>query len=117
MITAEQAAKKGGDCGRNVTAVFQHLESGYMAPEAPTAPRLWNAVLGEAGQAAESIIDGMDEGPIAHCPAVVCGDESKAFERVSLIWLRKVMTRWGFPDWAKHATMALVFPGAVRQAG
>ena len=81
------------------------------------APQLWGAVLGEAGQAIESVIESMDAGQIAQCPVVAFGDESKAFERVSLLWLRKVMMRWGFPAWAKNAIMALAIPRAVRQTG
>ena len=59
----------------------------------------------------------MDEGQIAQCPAVVFGDKSKAFERVSLVWVRMVMIRWGFPAWARNTIMALVIPRVVRQAG
>ena len=55
-------------------AVFQHLEGGCMDLEIPTAHGLWDAVLGEAGQAVGSIIDSMEEGQIAQRPAVVFGD-------------------------------------------
>ena len=48
---------------------------------------------------------------------MVFGDESKASERVSLMWLRKITGRWGFPTWARNAIMALVIPRVVRQAG
>ena len=50
---------------------------------------------------------------IAQCPAVAFGDESNAFERVSLVWLRMVMIRWGFPAWARNAILALVIPRVV----
>ena len=62
-------------------------------PRGTNGAQLWGAVLGEAGQTIESVIEGIDERQIAQCPAVVFGDESKAFVRVSLIWLRRVMTR------------------------
>ena len=92
-----QAAKKGGDCGQNIGVVYRHLESGWAEQAAPTTPHLWARVLGEAAQPSNDMIDDMDEGRIAQCPAVVCGDESNAFERVSLIWLRQGHDKVGIP--------------------
>ena len=53
----------------------------------PAAPHQWGQVLvlGGAARAIDEAIVGMDEGRNAQCPAVLFGDEPKAFERVSLI--------------------------------
>ena len=98
MILVDQAAKKGGDCGQNIRLVYTHVESGWEGRDEPTAPQLWGQVLGGAAQAIDDIIKGVDEGRIAQCPAVVFGDESKAFERVSLMWLRSWLL--SYPGWS-----------------
>ena len=56
MITDDQAAKKGGDCGRNIKRVYQHLESGWAEKDEPDAPQLWGQVVGEAAEAIDGII-------------------------------------------------------------
>ena len=67
-------------------------------------------MLGGAAQTIDKLIEEMGEGQIAQCPAAVFGDESKAFERVSLMWLNMIMLRWGFTAWARNAIMDWSYP-------
>eukprot|EP00969_Alexandrium_andersonii_P127240 5624056-Alexandrium_andersonii.AAC.1 len=44
---------------------------------------------------------------IEGAPVAVFADQSKAFERVSWRWLRRVWRGWGLPEWLLRAVVAL----------
>ena len=53
---------------------------------------------------------------IANAPAAVLADQSKAFERLSLTWLWRVLGRWNLPRWIFRAFTALTRGRSVRSA-
>ena len=78
--------------GRNVQSVLQHL--GSAAEDAPRLgrPDLWHALLGDLTQPLLGLCDSIDEVGIGQCLAVVFfADQSKAFERIGIIWLLHVL--------------------------
>ena len=82
---------------------------------------LFAAVVGPVSDAALRLCDEIDTPDIALCPATVLADQSKAFERLGLDWLFRVLRGWGMPPWVLRAFEAkaygLVNGGAVRPAG
>ena len=96
QLAAGQTAKRGGDCGRNIRQVYRHLEGVGPDPPAPDL-QLWRAVLGPAADTATELADAAHDEAIAHCPAALFADQSKAFERLSHAWLDRVLQGWQFP--------------------
>lgn len=56
-----------------------------------------------------------DAPELRSCPAVLFADQSKAFERVSLGWLRDVLHGWHLPHWTINAFLSMVLGRVVRQ--
>ena len=108
-----QAAVKGGSCAENISGAFEHL-GGF--DELVHGPRgaLWCGVLGEAVEGAEATCAHAGSAGLRACPAVVLADQSKAFERMSMAWLCKVMEGWRFPTWVQKAFDSLLKERGVR---
>eukprot|EP00969_Alexandrium_andersonii_P040263 1765402-Alexandrium_andersonii.AAC.1 len=66
----------------------------------PAGPALWRIVTRPGNELLES------------CRAILFADQSRAFERVGLLWLQWVLERWGMPEWLVRCLWALV---AARQ--
>ena len=96
QLSVGQTAKRGGDCSTNIRAAYAHLEGRSPPPPPPDLP-LWRAVLGPAATAAADMADRAADPALAACPALLFGDQSKAFERVSHAWLHRVLQGWRFP--------------------
>ena len=112
LLSQDQAAKKGGDMGQNISRVFAHLGGSGERIQQPTEPRLWEAVLGSASGIG-AVHDDLRDHELDACPAVILADQSKAFERVSIPWLIAVLDGWRLPRWAMAALLALVVGRAV----
>ena len=98
-LTAEQAARRGGDMGQNIRDVFGHL-GGAPQPIAGRVQReVWNGVLGQLAQDLDELCGDIDECGMGDCPAVVVEDQSKAFERIGVDWLLNVLAGWCLPTW------------------
>ena len=62
--------------------------------------------LGDIGPLAGKLLalgDHLEEHNLERCPAVVFADRSKAFERIGIAWLFRVLRRWQLPRWAVYA--------------
>eukprot|EP00969_Alexandrium_andersonii_P163883 7243181-Alexandrium_andersonii.AAC.1 len=70
-------------------------------------PLLWTQVLGEAAAELWTLIREIDEEELACCPATLFADQSKAFERIGHLWLRRVFAGWHLPPWALEALLAM----------
>ena len=82
-LSADQAAVRGGDCLRNVAAVYEHL-SGRGA-QVGADIELWRDLLGTlAGPIDDDIPDANADDGCPGEPAAVLADQSKAFERVAI---------------------------------
>ena len=108
-----QASVKGGSCARNISSAFEHL-AGYDEPVHAPRGALWRGVLGEATEGVEAACARADEPGLRRCPGVVLADQSKAFERLGMVWLRKVMDGWKFPRWVREAFDSLLKARGVR---
>eukprot|EP00969_Alexandrium_andersonii_P190424 8412588-Alexandrium_andersonii.AAC.1 len=64
--------------------------------------------MGPAGPALWRIVARPGDGLLGSCRASLFADQSRAFERVGLRWLRMVLERWSMPDWIAHCLWALV---------
>ena len=102
-----QALVKGGSCARNISGAFEHL-GGFDEPVHKPRGTLWRGVLGEAAEGAEAACAHAGRAGLRTCPAVVLADQSKAFERMGMAWLRKVMDGWKFPTWVREAFNSLL---------
>eukprot|EP00969_Alexandrium_andersonii_P029250 1276577-Alexandrium_andersonii.AAC.1 len=71
----------------------------------PAGPGFWRIAARQGG------------GPLDACRAILFADQSGAFERVGLPWLRLVFERWGMPDWIVRCLWALVSDRAGCAAG
>ena len=108
-----QASVRGSSCARNISSAFEHL-AGFDEPVHATRGALWRGVLGEAAEGVESACASADAAGLRNCPAVVLADQSKAFERLGMAWLRKVMDGWRFPAWTRRAFDSLLKARGVR---
>ena len=109
----DQAAIRGGSCGRNITLAVEHLASWDSGEDrAPTA--LWREVLGEIAEPCLALAEAADTPSLANIPADVFADQSKAFERLSIPWLTLVMEGWDFPKWVIECFLALIAGRSVR---
>ena len=102
-----QASVKGGSCAGNISGAFEHL-GGFDEPVHGPRGALWCGVLGEAAEGAEAACAHAGRAGLRACPAVVLADQSKAFERMGMAWLRKVMDGWRFPAWVREAFDSLL---------
>eukprot|EP00969_Alexandrium_andersonii_P321201 14192964-Alexandrium_andersonii.AAC.1 len=75
---------------------------------APEPPWLWRQVFGEVALELWTLIREVDEGPLGHCPGTLFADQSKAFERLGHLWLRRVLEGWQLPTWALEALLSMV---------
>eukprot|EP00959_Pyramimonas_sp_CCMP1952_P094173 1970125-Pyramimonas_sp.AAC.1 len=96
-LSPNQAAKRGGQCGPNITRVTQHLSA---TPRPPTAPGpSWAALLGQHHAVVEEYIERiaatLGDAP---CAAVIFCAQNKAFERISLQWVDALLQRWRLPS-------------------
>eukprot|EP00969_Alexandrium_andersonii_P284908 12595086-Alexandrium_andersonii.AAC.1 len=57
------------------------------------------AVMGPAGRCLWRIATGQGARFLLTGRAILFADQSRAFERVGLPWLRMVLERWGMPEW------------------
>ena len=121
-FSRHQAAIRGGSCGPNVARAYAHLE-GSLDPPMPRengAPAgvgpLWHDVLGPAAMPCLRLCESAHDSCIANAPAAVLADQSKAFERLSLTWLWRVLGRWNLPRWIFRAFTALTRGRSVRSA-
>ena len=101
-FSERQASVKGGNCAENITGAFEHL-GGFDEPAHSPAGPLWRGVLGDAAEGAEAACARARKSSLRACPAMVLADQSKAFERMGMAWLRKVMDGWKFPRWVREA--------------
>ena len=110
-----QAGARGGGCGTNVQRVFRHISGGGL--DAQGAPfvvgPLWRQVFGPAANAAREKVRDRHVPALAHMPAVFFADQAKAFERLSVTWLGRVLGGWRLPPWLRRAAMSLVQGRAV----
>ena len=95
-LSPMQAAIRGGSCGGNIRKAFAHLAAAN-APSPPVDQNLWKLVLGPCADACNSVAEDAACGDIDTDPAAFLADQSKAFERLSLSWLFRVLRRWGLP--------------------
>eukprot|EP00969_Alexandrium_andersonii_P103163 4552145-Alexandrium_andersonii.AAC.1 len=54
------------------------------------------------------LVESLTPSAVDDCPAAVFADQSKAFERISWDWIRRVLEGLGIPPWLRHAFLALV---------
>ena len=106
----------GGDCGTNIREVFRHLGSPGEARPNPR-PDLWDGVLGPLAPAVTEIMDACDTEALRHQPATVFADQSKAFERISLDWIHRVLQGWRLPRWLLRGVARLLTGRAVCASG
>lgn len=92
-FSEHQTAIRGGSCGPNITAVFQQLRSNQGANCGPLH-QLWHQVLGKAADACTTIAESASTASLQHQTIAVLADQSKAFERLSIRWVKLVMSRW-----------------------
>lgn len=98
-MSVHQQGVRRGLCRTNIEAAFRHLEDESPAP--PAGPgHLWHTVLGPLAEVGLQWTATHDDPLIAHVPAVMCADQSKAFERMGHPWLTSVCLRWRMPVWA-----------------
>ena len=91
---------------------FAHLAAERPPPHPPAA--LWNDVLGPMAGEADALADGCQRRAIARLPAVLSADQSKAFERIALAWIVKVLRGWGLARWLMRAFMGLTAGRSVQ---
>ncbi len=139
-LCTHQAAIAGGTCGPNVASAFAHLGGDSAPPTSPDgteddprpgslphppAPQAqlpcetaWEAALGQwSGPVATYCADAARQSPLLpHDRAVLFADQNKAFERMSFVWISKVLRRWDFPPWLHHGLLALTIGRAVTAA-
>eukprot|EP00969_Alexandrium_andersonii_P003202 137788-Alexandrium_andersonii.AAC.1 len=88
-----QSAIRGGGCSGNIRGAFRHLSSHPRADTrwrmAPEPPGLWLQVFGEVALELWALIREVDEAELGCCPATLFADQSKAFERLGHLWLRR----------------------------
>eukprot|EP00972_Heterocapsa_arctica_P010313 1515321-Heterocapsa_arctica.AAC.1 len=113
QLTPRQASIRGGSCGPNITRAYEHLAGAGPRGLGSIGP-LWADVLGEAASAVEAFCASLSNDAVDRCPAVVLADQSKAFERMGLAWLRLVLDAWDFPAWVRESLLALVSGRGVR---
>ena len=112
-LSGDQAARRGGHCGANITRAFRHLSSEAPLTVAPPSDRWWR-LLGRAGQCCDRAAVQADLSASDRSPGVLFADQSKAFERLSLAWYAKVLAGWGLPMWIQRGMLALVVGRAVQ---
>ena len=112
-FSRHQAAVRGGSCGPNIILTFHHLASLQINPVFDHGP-LWQALLGPAAEACDNLCRQAADPDLDCIPAAVLADQSKAFERLSLPWLVRVLRAWRMPDWIVCAFLALTFARGVR---
>eukprot|EP00969_Alexandrium_andersonii_P234629 10359059-Alexandrium_andersonii.AAC.1 len=61
-----------------------------LGPLPAEPPPLWLAIMGPAGPALWHIVARPGSGLLDSCRAILFADQSRAFERVGLRWLRRV---------------------------
>ncbi|MFM7982446.1 MAG: hypothetical protein ACKPKO_24305, partial [Candidatus Fonsibacter sp.] len=76
-LTSHQAAKQGGDMGRNISRVTEHLRGERLSGHSCFSTQLWNGVLGQVCPLLKGICEAVDDAGIQDCPAVVFADQSK----------------------------------------
>ena len=104
-FTTAQAAIHGGHCGNNVRQVFEHLAQ--PTGQGPRRPGpIWTALFGERGNVLWDAL-AQSEAQDDATPACLFFDQSKAFERMEWEWCQAVLRRWGLPEWAVRAAMAI----------
>ena len=84
-----------------------------------TSPRcpledLWLDILGEAAGPCDAVCGGCHDPALARMPAATLADQSKAFERLSVAWLVKVLHGWQMPLWVICAFLCLIYSKEVR---
>ena len=106
QLSAHQQGVRRGLCRNNIEAAFRHLD----APDAEVAEAdpgpLWHTVLGPLAEIGLEWTAAHSDSVIAGTPAVLCADQSKAFERMSHAWLTMVLQRWRMPAWATRGYLA-----------
>eukprot|EP00972_Heterocapsa_arctica_P067689 9992918-Heterocapsa_arctica.AAC.1 len=105
-LTPRQASVRGGSCGPNIARAYEHLAGAIPRGSGSIGP-LWTDVLGEAAKAIEACCQAMANPEIDGCPAVLLADQSKAFERMGIAWLKLVLHAWNFPKWVQTSLLAL----------
>eukprot|EP00972_Heterocapsa_arctica_P097675 14412643-Heterocapsa_arctica.AAC.1 len=88
QLSPRQASVRGGSCGPNVTLAYRRL-AGHTSQGSGALGTLWSTVLGPAGAAVQAFCDRYADPDIDNCPAVLLADQSKAFERLGIHWLKK----------------------------
>ena len=107
QLSQDQAAKKGGTCGPNITCATEHLaqEPSRNPPPGPGADAFLGRYAGVVRDYIAHVTQGLGPSPAT---AVLFADQSKAFERLSLQFLAHLLRRWGLPVWVQHALLSLV---------
>ena len=99
-LSASQAAIRGGSCGPNICRVVRHIEgTPARVPAPPRDAGLWDDLLGPLAGASDVICAAHPEGPLMAGRAAHIADQSKAFERLGLEWLRLVLETEQVPVW------------------
>eukprot|EP00972_Heterocapsa_arctica_P005721 845635-Heterocapsa_arctica.AAC.1 len=88
QLTPRQASVRGGSCGPNITLAYQHL-AGHTTKGTGALGTLWSTVLGDADAPVQAFCARHANPDIDNCPAVLLADQSKAFERLGIRWLKK----------------------------
>ena len=106
-LSAQQQGVRRGLCRNNIEAAFRHLDEVPAEPAAEADPGpLWHAVLGPLADVALEWTATHADPVITSAPAVLCADQSKAFERMSHSWLGSILHRWRMPPWAVRGFLA-----------
>jgi len=121
-----QTAKRGGNCGTSLRAVFRQVgaapaEEGEADPRADprsvdparcagTLPGQHNApshpllvaALGPVAGAAAAIGQAVSATRPGHDAAVTFADQEQAFERLGHQWVLTILAKWGMPLWLRR---------------
>lgn len=107
LLSTHQSAIRGGSCGPNIPDASHHLASTPCS--APPDPgTIWSDILGDIAAPCLGASNACTSEHTHLAPVCVLADQSKAFERVSIPWLREIMRRWKFPAWITAGFIALV---------
>ena len=101
LLCTDQAARRGGACGPNIKKAYRHLDHPECCEHIGSAG--WGAVLGPAAGCVWDITSELHPEHLANVPADVFADQTKAFERFSFVWIRRVLEGWNMPVWLQRA--------------
>ena len=117
LMLQSQAGKRGGTCRPRIHAALRHLggDERAAAEHVAAGDLTDEALFGRQHTTVRDWVEGQQSQPLG--PAVLCVDQSKAFERLSHSWLVAVLRRWGLPPWILHGFLALTAGRAVQSVG